>query len=977
MNRRVPQFELKSKTWVESLSGHLYEFQHACGALHLHLECLDDNLTLGILIPTAPKDSKGTPHVVEHLVMDGSERFPVRNLFRVMRKRSLATYLDGFIRSDSTGYVASSRNKRDFMNLAAVMLDAVFFPLLEEESFWREAWHLEFEDQDEDRPKRLTYQGVLLSELRGQESSTANHVMRALRKALFPGRPESNDPEGNPRDLTSLTLEEVRSFHANHYRPGRAAFFSYGKMPYEEIQERILSDVLLRYVPTAATSSNRRAQLPPPTRDTYISSYPSGAGDSLSKGHSVLAWLIDASDEPFDLFGLDILAEILLGARGDPIATELLSTTVGDDLSDHSGFMMLHSHGVFSVGLKEVEIESADVVPDSVRAGWSTLLKSGIDRHDLERALHQLEVEERHHSNTPVPYSVQVFMNLTSGLLHSSNPLLFVDFDRNIAKLRHLIEEDGYIERLIETYLVENPHVVHILLRPDPSLAPRRQEAETQRLNRLSERLSERERQSILSQQVRFRSFPQDSSNLSKLPPITTSHLPAREPEPEYSSDTVGDNHFGGFSQQTNGLTFIDLQTSFSPLETELMQDLGLFAYAHPRMGTSSLRPPERTDWMRSNVGGLHLIPSVWRHADPSMPLVRSLRIAIRLLSAKNSSLNTLLDMTLRETTFEPNQVREVARELYAEKKSYLVQAGMLYAVLLASSQIGTLGMLKEQLNGVSQLKRLQRQVNYGNDEFERLARQMHAIQEELFSRSGWNACIISERNHLDLLRDQVLEAVSGLKDSDELSPLKEVSGQGENRTTLQGVSIEGHVAYNAKVFMGPDFTHEDAPKVKVLCKVLSQFFDENLKSAGGAYGAEANFDPQTGLVALWTYRDPRVAETFRYFHEVGTDIERNLTRDKLDSAVLGAYADTDPAVSSETRARSRFFDDVSGYTPDRQSDFRRRLVGVQPDDVVDVYGKYLRVQHFGGAVIGPLPKIERFASDSDKPIHITELLSP
>src|SRR6195256_5042314 len=232
---------------LERLDGTYLELEHErTGARHIHVQCSDDNNAFAVFFPTVPRDDTGVAHILEHVVLAGSQRFPVRDPFFSMTRRSLATFMNAFTSSDWTMYPFSTRNAKDFMNLLEVYLDATFFPRLSEDSFKQEGIRFEFEDPA-DPKSGLRYKGVVFNEMKGALATPQAAMQRNLGRTLFPGLTYANVSGGDPENIPDLTWTQLRKFHAEHYHPSNAFFYTYGDRDLERTLAAIEENALARF----------------------------------------------------------------------------------------------------------------------------------------------------------------------------------------------------------------------------------------------------------------------------------------------------------------------------------------------------------------------------------------------------------------------------------------------------------------------------------------------------------------------------------------------------------------------------------------------------------------------------------------------------------------------------------------------------------------------------------------------------------
>uniref|UniRef100_A0A3Q3WJI8 Pitrilysin metalloproteinase 1 n=1 Tax=Mola mola TaxID=94237 RepID=A0A3Q3WJI8_MOLML len=216
------------------------------GAQYLHAARDDSNNLFSVQFRTTPMDSTGVPHILEHTVLCGSERYPCRDPFFKMLNRSLSTFMNAFTASDYTMYPFSTQNGKDFQNLVSVYLDAVFFPCLREQDFRQEGWRLENENPtDADSP--LMFKGVVFNEMKGAFSYNERVYAQHLQNKLYPNHTYSVVSGGEPLAIPDLTWEQLRQFHATHYHPSNARFFTYGDLPLEQHLKQIEEEALSKF----------------------------------------------------------------------------------------------------------------------------------------------------------------------------------------------------------------------------------------------------------------------------------------------------------------------------------------------------------------------------------------------------------------------------------------------------------------------------------------------------------------------------------------------------------------------------------------------------------------------------------------------------------------------------------------------------------------------------------------------------------
>src|SRR5262252_9286393 len=326
-------------------------------------------------------------HILEHVVLAGSQRFPVHDPFFSMTRRSLATFMNAFTSSDWTMYPFSTRNQKDFANLLDVYLDATFFPRLEEDSFMQEGIRFEFETPD-DPNSGLRYKGVVFNEMKGALASPQAAMQHALGKALFPGITYEHISGGDPEHIPDLTWQNLRDFHAVHYHPSNAYFYTYGDRPLESTLDVIERNVLSRFVRIEAGPAIPNAKrFDRPTE--AIEPYPASPGDDpANKSQALVAWVTVPSGDSFQMLAMKVLADTLLGNAAAPLRKALIDSRIGTALADGTGLQDDSKQSVFGAGLKDVDAARAGQVQQLVLDTLERLSREGLNRSQVDAVIH-------------------------------------------------------------------------------------------------------------------------------------------------------------------------------------------------------------------------------------------------------------------------------------------------------------------------------------------------------------------------------------------------------------------------------------------------------------------------------------------------------------------------------------------------------------------------------------------------------------
>ena len=467
---RIGGYTVTKTAYLTDIRSWLYQLDHeATGARHIHISNADRENTFGVAFKTVPSDSTGVAHILEHTVLCGSQRFPVRDPFFSMLKRSLSTFMNAFTASDWTMYPFATQNRKDFYNLMDVYLDAAFFPKIEELSFKQEGHRLEVAVEGADM--HLEYKGVVYNEMKGAMSSPDQVMARSLLNALYPDTTYSNNSGGEPSEIPSLTHEQLKAFHARHYHPSNAFFYTYGNLALKEhlafIEDHVLSHFSL---------IDPGTDVPPQPRwtapKTVVYPYPLDPDEDASKKYQAcVAWLLTDIRDTFEVLVLAVIEQILIGNAASPLRKALMDSQLGTALSDGTGFDAENRDTMFSVGLKDITESAAETIETIIFDELEKLARDGIDPELVESAIHQIEFHRKEVTNTPYPYGIKLLIGVAASWMHGGDPERILQLDADFDRLRQALDDGPFLEEKIRSCFLDNPHRVRFLLKPDQTMA--------------------------------------------------------------------------------------------------------------------------------------------------------------------------------------------------------------------------------------------------------------------------------------------------------------------------------------------------------------------------------------------------------------------------------------------------------------------------------------------------------------------------
>lgn len=939
-----PAFQHVRSHRVPALRLEFQEYRHAAtGARHLHLAADDPHNAFMVAFLTVPQDSTGVAHILEHTALCGSRRYPVRDPFFMMIRRSLNTFMNAFTSSDWTAYPFASQNKKDFNNLLDVYLDATFFPLLDERDFAQEGHRLELAAPD-DPNSELTFKGVVFNEMKGALSSPVQRLGLALQSRLFPTTTYHHNSGGDPEAIPDLTYAQLKSFHARHYHPSNAIFLTYGDIPAAEHQERFESGALGQFQQLRldlAIPDERRHAAP----ITDLIHYPlDGVEDLADQTHIVLGWLLGPITDPLATLRARLLSDALLDNSSSPLRHALETSELGAAPSPLCGFDTSTREATFVCGLEGSNPEHAEAVEALVFDVLRRVAAEGVPQEAVDSALHQLELSEREITGDGFPYGLRLLMEALTPAIHGGDPITALDSDPLLEQLRAESRAADFISRLARQLLLDNPHRVRLTMAPDPEMSAKQAATEQQKLAAIRAKLAEADQARLIEQAKVLAERQQRQDDPELLPRVGLEDVPPDLKIAEGVARPVGALPAHWYAQGTNGMVYLQAVLDLPALDADELDLLPLFCACLTEVGSAGRDYRTTQARQAAMTGGINARANVRGGVDDLARVKGVLVLAGKALARNQDALSELLWETLTGARFdELPRLRELVAQMRAQREEAVTDHGHMLALAAASAGLSPVAALNHRWDGLHGLQALKALDDTLDD-----ADALHAFAERL-----------------EQLRDRLRDLPRQLLVVSEAERQDEIAGalaahwrNGSGSTTepfalaapaaqppRQGFRVNTQVNFCAKAYPTVAPGHPDAPALQVLGDFLRNgYLHRAIREQGGAYGGGAGYHPDSGAFRFHSYRDPRLADTL-------ADFDRSLgwlqTHDHpartLEEAILGVIAAIDKPGSPAGEAVTAFFGTLFGRTPEQRRAFRQRVLQVTLDDLKRVAATYLQ----------------------------------
>ena len=947
-------FCLQEVTPLAELNATLYRLEHAAtGARYLHLATDDDNNLFAVGFRTPPRDSTGAPHILEHTVLCGSRRYPVRDPFFSMLKRSLSTFMNALTADDWTLYPFSSQNRTDFYNLMGVYLDATFFPLLRELDFRQEGHRLEFTQAD-DPGTPLVVKGVVYNEMKGHMSDPHSLLGSRVHEALYPTAPYRFNAGGEPAHIPDLTWEDLRTFHAECYHPSNAYFFSYGDLPLEPHLEVVAEQALARFERRAVhTAVDSEIRLAVPQRVT--ARYPVEDGEpTAGKTMVQMAWLTCDIGDSTERVALGLLSTLLLGNPAAPLHKALLESRLGANLAPGTGYSDENRDTSFAAGLQGTEPERAEEIEELILDTLRRVATEGFPAERVDAAIHQTELAHREVRGDHYPYALGLLSRLMGPWIHGADPARPLQLTEDLRRLRCEVEKGPYFPALIRRHLLDNPHRVTLILVPDPLVREEEERALAARLQELRSGLDDDAARRLVEGAAELQLSQETPENLSVLPTLELADIPRGERPVVSRRGDRGGVPAWWFDQPTNGIGYFSAQVDLAALAPDQRAVLPLFCATVGRIGAAGAPYTAVAERLSATTGGVHAGVSLLESPRDPGAFSPVVEFSGKALERNQVPLFEILrDVTRAPDYADRERLHTVFNQVKVNLENSLPSVGHRYAASAAAATLSASGRLRERWSGVEHIRFVREVAGRTPEELGAVAEQFTAIGETLFSGAAARCGVTAEESMFPAVEtalDRFLEGFGGAEGALELSPAEALPLGSPARL---GLVASVPVSFLARVFPCVPYTHPDAAGLLVLAKLLrSGYLHREIREKGGAYGGMASYATVSGQFSLLSYRDPHLGRTLGVFRDAAEwAAAGRFGGQEVKESVLGVFSDMDTPLSPGSRGGREFARIQQGITPQMRQALRDGVLAVAPDQLADLARRYL-VESWGQSAV-------------------------
>jgi Zn-dependent M16 (insulinase) family peptidase len=667
-----------------------------------------------------------------------------------------------------------------------------------------------------------------------------------------------------------------------------------------------------------------------------------------------MAWLLGDSTNLEDCMRARLLASVLLDNSGSPLQKALETTDLGTAPSPMCGLEDSHKELCFACGIEGSNSHQADAVEAMIMEVLEAVAENGIPEEQVAASLHQLELSQREVSGDSYPYGLNLILTCLTSATHRGDPVSLLNLDPILERMQQQITDPNYIKSLAKDLLLNNQHRIRLVLKPDPALAKNREQAEQNRLSDIKNSLSEEQKKAIINAASALRERQEMAEDMEVLPKVGLADVPATISYPEAFKRQQKPLPLTSYSAGTNGLAYQQITMPLPNLTAEQMDLLPLYSTCVTEMGVGSRDYQQTQLWHSSIVGSYTATASVRSDKDNLSQLHGKFTLASKGLASNQQAMSELMQESFAQVRFdELLRLKELLAQILTHRESSVVSNGHVLAMIAASSGLSSYGHLNQRWGGMSGLIQLRKLTADMESEanLEQLSQQLQAIHK-LFLNQPRRYLLVSEKDRLSEFGAVIDNTFANENNRMQDNNLIDYS------PTLQPVNhswiTNTQVSFCARAFPTVASSHPDAAALTVLGGILRNgYLHRAIREQGGAYGAGAAQDNQSGAFRFFSYRDPRITETLDDFdRSIDWVLENPLGKDKIEQAILGVISTLDKPGSPAGEAIQAFHGELCGRSKESQSEFRNRVLAVDEIKLKQVSDQYLRQQKAHTAVI-------------------------
>lgn len=881
-------FKLLEKRFVKEVNAECFYFEHVnSGAKLFKIAAEDANKFFSISFKTDPESDCGTPHIMEHSLLNGSKNFPVKSPYDELRKGSLSTFMNAFTGDDLTCFPIASMNEKDYFNLMHVYLDAVFNPRIYDDPriLKQEGWHYELEDVD----GSLTYKGVVYNEMKGAFSNPTRELSYQIDKNLFPDNGYRFSSGGYPSAIPKLTYSAFLDYHRKYYHPCNSYILLYGSADLDKELAFIDKEYLSNYS-KAVRPVTFPLQKPFSKRKEVTGQYPVTEGsDTQNQTYLSLNFVAGLNTDRALVMALNTLSDVLINQESAPVRLALQEAGIGKDVS---ASVDEFQQNVFHIIVQNANAPDKDKFRDIVMQTLKNVVENGIDKKAVEGSINRTEFLLRE-GNTPQKGLVYNFQILP-GWFFADDPYLTLEYEKPLAKVKTALETN-YLESIIQKYILDNPHALLFVMEPKPGLENENNARIKDELDKYEATLSEQGKESLVEETQELIEYQKAEDSPEALATIPVLKLEDVNPEATWyqaNEEKISGVRVLHYNDFTNSIVYVRLLFDARVLPQELIPYAALLTEVLGSQNTENYSYGELDKGLNIHTGDFSAFLTNYYENNNDETFMPKFVINSKTMNVKLDILFKLIDEVINRTRLtDTDRLKTIVTRLQSQLDEQVKQNGYAYAQRRLISYFNNSGMFNELTNGIEYYWFVTKLANNFDSMKKDIADNLIKTAALLFTKDNLIATVTCEDDDYPTYVNNLNTFVNTLPNGKADYNVWELNPEPKN----EGFLTPSKVQYVIEGYNFKKLGYQWSGKMQVLSRMLSRDYLQNrVRVIGGAYGGFSIFT-ENGLILFNSYRDPNLKETLDNYNGIINYIdELNFSKDEVTKYIIGTIASID-----------------------------------------------------------------------------------
>ena len=876
----------------------------------------EQNKLFGIAFKTLPKNDTGVFHILEHSVLCGSDKYPVKEPFVELLKSSMNTFLNAMTFPDKTLYPVSSRNSQDFLNLTSVYLDAVFAPkiLTNPNIFYQEGWHYEYNDE-------LTYNGVVFNEMKGAMSSVDSVVSHGLQELLFPDTSYGYNSGGDPVSIPHLTYDEFIHEYKENYHPTNARIYLDGDLPIDDVL-KMIDEYLSKY--EIGKKQVLSKQEPKVLENTIY--YDTNEEDLENLSQLVLGKIICDYKDSTKLLATQILCDVLAGSNESLITKAIIGNGLGQDVS------LMVNDGVYQpwiqLRIHNMNDKDSKKILEMIQNIVHELIEKGINKNEFNATINRLAFRIKEMQE---PQGLIRCINSLDSWLYEGDPMLYLSYDEALNEVREMVENHGF-EDLLSELFDGNYNILHVLA--SNTYGEEKRKEEKKRLSDTLSTLSENEINDIKDKQEQLMAWQQSSDteeNLATLPILDLSEINEtpnyKETKVEYINGVKVLRH----QESTNGINYLSMYFSLTDLTLTELKQLSFMTSLYTNLPTKNYSVLELQNEIKMYLGSLSF--GVETYQENSKECTPYLCVNCSVLKENLDKAKELIVEILTTTDFtQENSIKDLLKQNEVDAQQNGIMSGHRLAFTCAVSHYSACNAVNEVIDGISQIQYLHAFVNDFDAYYEDLKQLANKITSDTICTSRLTFSITEETN----------TDITPFIDFKEGTPINKAVSYQTALPKKLGIKIPAQIGFVSMGYHLDEVNMNYEGSLRILSNIISLSYLWNMiRVQGGAYGAGLN-TARNGNIFTYSYRDPSCANSINVYKTMANFIkELANSNENITKFIISTIAETESLMSIKQLSKVADMKYFNNFTYEKEVKERKEMLSTTLDDLLKYTSLY------------------------------------